>query len=144
MSQMLLQSQIVPPQIGPNELEKMHRDQRRRLRLQEATTGWVGFSLAGFVFSFGAGFRVPAVRKERSAEVKLRGVVGFSGTIAAGGTICTMPAGMWPTQTEILMAIVNQVSVRADVNTNGTITFPNTGVANGGFASFADMSWFAD
>lgn len=108
-----------------------------------AGRGWAVPTLGLNVADFGSGWDGPRYARV-NGMVTLRGAAGFTGSVASGGTLLTLPPGYRP---GISMAFAQASSggvVRVDVAPSGVVSCNGTAFTTGGFLSLSGIEFLAE
>lgn len=96
------------------------------------------------VADFGSGYDGPRYWKDPVGLVHLRGGIGFTGSVASGGTLLTLPSGFRPGFTSSFVAPSSSGAVRIDVSTAGVVSCNGTAFTTGGFVSLSGIYFGAE
>lgn len=129
-------AEFTSPQAHPNGAAVTHVFTAGALGQTLADQGtdgaWIGLSslyVNGWT-DFGGGFQVGQYMKDRTGRVFLRGLLA-PGTVTAGITLFTLPAGFRPTSTALLGCMLDGTTLkRFDVASTGTFVYTNGGAGS--------------
>lgn len=119
------------PDVSPLESDRVAR-------------GWVKPTLGTNVADYGTPYDGPRYFKDLTGFVHLRGGVGFTGAVGAGGTLLTLPQGFRPAFTLSYAVASSAGVVRLDVDSSGVVSVNGTGYTTGGLVSLAGVYFAAE